>query len=136
MSVLAQALSLTEPEGYVRLFVDEGAPMVALLREAHTRAIRQAYIEKLLAAFPDLQTEDKPIVNRPSELVNLVEPLSKRELEILSLLAEGLTNNEIAQQIFISGQTVKVHTRNIYGKLGVKNRLQAVSKARDLGLLA
>lgn len=65
----------------------------------------------------------------------LVEPLSKRELEILSLVAEGLTNLEIAQQIFISDQTVKVHIRNIFGKLGVNSRRHAASKARALGLL-
>lgn len=148
LTFLERALVLAEPEGYMRIFVDEGPHMAALLREAHARAIMPAYVAKLLAAFPDLRfttydlrTEDKPIANRKSTPVrravqNLIEPLSKRELEILSLIAQGLTNLEIAQQIFISAQTVKVHTRNIYGKLGVNNRRQAVTKARDLGLLA
>lgn len=84
----------------------------------------------------DLGDDAPSIVNRQSEIVNLVEPLSNRELEILALMAQGLTNGEIAQQIFISAQTVKVHTRNIYGKLGVNSRRQAVTKARALGLLA
>lgn len=152
MSALAQALSLAEPEGYIRVFVDEGAPMAALLHEAHTRGVMPAYVTKLLAAFPDLRfttsvpeakrsgisdlrTEDRPIVNRKSEIQNLIEPLSKRELEILTLMAEGLTNIEIAQQIFVSPHTVKVHTRHIYEKLDVNSRRQAVSKARALGLL-
>lgn len=132
---LEHALLLAEPEGYIRTFVDEGPQMAAVLRKAYTHSIMPAYVTRLLAAFPDLQTEDKPILNLKSETVNFIDPLSKRELEILSLMAQGLTNNEIAQQIFISAQTVKVHTRNIYSKLGVNSRRQAVSKARALGLL-
>lgn len=154
LTFLERALALAEPEGYLRIFVDEGPHMAALLGEAHTRAIMPAYVAKLLAAFSDLRStttvpeakrsgiddlrlsEQSQIANRQSKIVNLVEPLSKREREILALMAQGLTNPEIAQQIFISHQTVKVHTRNIYGKLGVNSRRQAVSKARVLGLLA
>ena len=115
--------------------------MAALLREAHTHAIMSAYVAKLLAAFPK---DEEPLApfqpSYPKGTMSLspqplVEPLSKRELEILSLMAQDLTNLEIAQRVFISAQTVKVHTRNIYGKLGVNSRQQAVSKARDLGLL-
>ena len=126
--------------------------MAQLLYQAARAGLMPDYIGQLLAAFPDLRfttpvseaersgiydlrTEHKPIVNRKSEIQNLIEPLSKRELEILYLIAQGLTNVEIAQQIFISAQTVKVHTRNIYGKLGVNSRRQAVTKARALGLL-
>jgi LuxR family maltose regulon positive regulatory protein len=115
-------------------------------------AVNRPYLETLLAAFPDfgltmlapesersgiddLRVGAPPIVNPKSKIQNLIEPLSKRELEILSLMAQGLTNIEIAQQIFISDQTVKVHTRNIYGKLDVNSRRQAVAKARALGLL-
>jgi LuxR family maltose regulon positive regulatory protein len=143
LTTLERALNLAEPEGYIRTFVDLGPPMAALLHKAYTRAIMPAYVARLLAAFSDLRfqisdlrDDASSIVNRKSEIVNLVEPLSKRELEILSLMAQGLTNVEIAQQIFISDQTVKVHTRNIYGKLGVSGRRQAVSKAKALGLLA
>ncbi|MBE7554704.1 MAG: helix-turn-helix transcriptional regulator [Anaerolineales bacterium] len=143
---LERALVLAEPEGYIRTFVDEGPPMAALLREAHTRGIMPAYVAKLLAAFPTDESGTLRVKyeehSAPLHLSSrfaipqpLVEPLSKRELEILSLIAQGLTNFEIAQQIFISAQTVKVHTRNIYGKLGVNCRRQAVSKARTLGLL-
>ncbi|MCL4303585.1 MAG: helix-turn-helix transcriptional regulator [Anaerolineae bacterium] len=145
---LERALVLAEPEGYIRTFVDEGPPMAALLREAHTRAILPAYVARLLAAFGKDEgrrmkdeTNSEPLhPSYPKGTMSLssqplVEPLSKRELEILSLMAQGLTNPEIGQQIFISDQTVKVHTRNIFGKLGVNSRRQAVVKARDLGLL-
>jgi LuxR family maltose regulon positive regulatory protein len=142
LTLLERALVLAEPEGYIRTFVDEGPPMAALLREAHTRAIMPAYVAKLLAAFPDFGLPildfglEAPATQNPnSKIQNLVEPLSKRELEILALIAQGLTNLEIAEQIFISAHTVKVHTRNIYSKLGVNSRWQAVNKAKALGLL-
>jgi LuxR family maltose regulon positive regulatory protein len=152
LATLVQALTLAEPEGYVRTFVDEGFPMAQLLLTLSQRpsAINRTYLDTLLAAFPDFGLpildfglEAPPIQNpkskitwiAPSRQNSLVEPLSKRELEILYLMAQGLTNIEIAQQIFISAQTVKVHTRNIYGKLGVNSRRQAVTKARALGLL-
>ncbi len=139
---LERALVLAEPEGYLRTFVDEGPPMAALLHEAHARAIMPAYIVKLLAAFPKdeggrWKAEEHSAPLHPSSFIPqpLIEPLSKRELEILSLLAQGLTNLEIGRQIFISDQTVKVHIRNIFGKLGVNSRRQAVAQARALGLL-
>jgi LuxR family maltose regulon positive regulatory protein len=145
LAALVQALALAELEGYIRTFVDEGFPMAQLLLTFSQRpsAINQAYLDTLLAAFPRTEgrglREDSPAPG-PSGLSPqssaLVEPLSKRELEVLSLMAEGLTNIEIAQRIFVSTQTVKVHTRNIYGKLGVNSRQQAVTKARALGLLA
>jgi LuxR family maltose regulon positive regulatory protein len=142
LTYLERALILAEPEGYARLFVDEGPPMAALLHEAHTRAIMPTYVAKLLAAFPgfglpilDFGLTAPKIQNPKSKIQNLIEPLSNRELEILALIARGLTNAEIAQQVFISAQTVKVHTRNIYGKLEVNSRTQAVAKARALGLL-
>ncbi len=72
----------------------------------------------------------------PVDQSGLVEPLSERELEVLHLIAEGLTNRDIGERLYLSLNTVKVHTRNIYGKLGVNNRTQAVANARDLGLLA
>jgi LuxR family maltose regulon positive regulatory protein len=142
LTFLERALVLAEPEGYVRIFVDEGKPMAQLLSQAVKAGLRPDYASQLLAAFPTgeggrMKDEKMPNVLHPSSLTpqSLVEPLSKRELEILYLIAQGLTNIEIAQQVFISAQTVKVHTRNIYGKLGVNSRQQAVSKARALGLL-
>jgi LuxR family maltose regulon positive regulatory protein len=155
LAALTQALLLAEPQGYVRTFVDEGLPMAALL--AQSIALRQAqeprraqddpirvYSERLLSAFPveqraaSLSVLDAPPVLRSAleRSIAVVEPLSKRELEVLQLLAQGLSNTEIAEQIYVSPQTVKVHTRNIYGKLGVDNRLRAVTKAKSLGLLA
>jgi LuxR family transcriptional regulator, maltose regulon positive regulatory protein len=146
-TTLVQALTLAEPEGYIRTFVDEGLPMAQLLLALRQRpsAVGRGYLDTLLAAFPagdkKIQVSLSPcllVTPSPRHPVTpaLVEPLSKRELEILALMAQGLTNTEIAQHIVISAQTVKVHTRNIYGKLDVNGRKQAVAKAKALGLLA
>jgi LuxR family maltose regulon positive regulatory protein len=121
---LERALSLAEPEGYVRTFVDEGAPMAALLQRALARGVMPDYVGRLLAAF------DQAV---GAQL--LIEPLTGRELEVLSLLAAGLRNQEIADQLVISLATVKRHISNIYGKLGVSHRTQAIARARALGLL-
>jgi LuxR family maltose regulon positive regulatory protein len=129
IAALDRALSLAEPAGYVRPFVDEGEPMARLLYRAVERGIAPEYAGRLLAAFPTWETVDR------EPQAEMVEPLSERELEVLCLIAEGLSNQEIAQRLFISLHTVKWHTGNIYGKLGVKNRTQAVAKARSLGIL-
>jgi LuxR family maltose regulon positive regulatory protein len=127
---LARALSLAEAGGYVRIFLDEGPPMAHLLYEAAARGMAPQYLGKLLAAFP----AEEPAAARQAA-VEMVEPLTARELEVLQLVAEGLSNQEIAGRLFLSLTTVKWHTHNIYGKLAVKNRTQAVAKARALGLL-
>lgn len=131
MIPLEQALSLAEPEGYVRIFVDEGLPMAQLLYEAARRDITPEQTSRLLAVFPALE----PAPTSPKRPGELVEPLTERELEVLSLIAEGLSNQEVSQRLFISLATVKWHTSNIYGKLGVKNRTQAIAQARALGIL-
>ena len=133
---LERALVLAEPEGYLRIFVDEGPPMVRLLYEALSRGIAPDYVQRLLAAFPgaDLGEAAPPSTQAPKS--ELVEPLSEREIEVLQLIAEGLTNQEIAARLYLSLHTVKVHARNIYGKLGVKNRTQAVARGRTLGILS
>ncbi|MBL7065917.1 MAG: tetratricopeptide repeat protein [Anaerolineae bacterium] len=129
LAALERALSLAEPAGYVRVFVDEGEPMARLLYRAAARGIAPEYAGRLLAAFPALE----PAAQEPQ--ADMVEPLSERELEVLRLIAEGLSNQEIARRLFLSLSTVKWHTSNIYGKLGVKNRTQSVAKARSLDIL-
>ncbi|RPJ24122.1 MAG: hypothetical protein EHM33_18870, partial [Chloroflexi bacterium] len=121
------ALRLAEPEGYVRLFVDLGLPLARLLQEAHVRGILPEYVEVLLEAFStDLSTVREGA---------LPEPLTPREQETLNLIAAGLTNQEIAEQLVVSPETVKKHAASIYNKLGVRSRTQATARARELGLL-
>ncbi|MEZ4663853.1 MAG: LuxR C-terminal-related transcriptional regulator [Caldilineaceae bacterium] len=137
LSQLGQALVRAEPEGYMRTFVDEGAPMARLLYAAAEQQIAPIYVGKLLLAFDaDLLTaETTPQAARRCMTEELIEPLSTREIEVLQLIAEGCTNQEIANQLVLSLGTVKVHTRNIYGKLGVRSRTQAASKARAFDLV-
>ena len=132
---LGDALSLGEPEGYIRTFADRGPPMARLLYKAATRGIAPDYARRLLATFPIAEPEQTDPSKTQASKPELVEPLSERELEVLQLIAEGLTNQEIASRLFLSLNTVKVHTRNIYGKLGAHSRTQAVARARALGVL-
>jgi LuxR family maltose regulon positive regulatory protein len=136
---LQRALALAEPEGYLRIFVDEGPAMARLLYQAVERGIAPQYAGRLLAAFEGSRLTSAPLSGlKPATLgpeTQLVEPLSERELEVLGLIAEGLSNREIAHRLFISPKTVKRHTSSIYGKLGVHSRTQAVAKARTLGIL-
>jgi LuxR family maltose regulon positive regulatory protein len=136
LGALERALILAEPESYIQVFVDEGPSMGHLLYEALTRGIAPNYIQRLLTAFP--ATELKHAASSPTQASQseLIEPLSERELEVLQLLAEGLTNQEIGAQLYLSPNTVKVHAHNIYGKLGVNNRAQAGARARALGILS
>ncbi len=132
---LKDALSRAEPEGYVRTFVDKGPPMAALLREAAVRGMAPKYVGTLLAAFAApagaLPEDARPgIAEQP-----LPEPLSERELEALSLVAEGLGNQEIATAMLISLNTVKTHLKSAYAKLGVHGRREAITRARELKLL-
>jgi LuxR family maltose regulon positive regulatory protein len=133
MIALGRALSLAEPEGYVRTFVDEDAPMAALLRQAVSRGIARDYVGELLAAF-EPGIGDIPLPLHPSAPL-LAERLSEREIEVLQLIAAGLSNREIAQKLFIEVGTVKTHINNLYGKLEVHSRTQAIARARELRLL-
>jgi len=135
LAALSKALELAESENYVRIFVDEGPPMARLLYAALSQGIAPDYIHELLAAFPVEEPDEIPQLQTQPHKSVLFEPLSDRELEVLSLVAAGLTRKEIASQLILSLNTVKTHTRNIYGKLGVNNQMQAVGKARALGLL-
>jgi LuxR family maltose regulon positive regulatory protein len=133
LAPLERALVLAEPEGYVRLFVDEGLPMAQLLSEAAALGVMPDYTRKLLAAYEDALR--RPPSEPTGEAEGLVEPLSQRELEVLQLIAQGLSNREISERLFLALSTVKGHNRIIYGKLEVQRRSEAVARARELGLL-
>jgi LuxR family maltose regulon positive regulatory protein len=128
LEAIESALRIGETGGMVRTFIQEGERVGNLLHEAARRGITPEYVGRLLAAFPQIQPER-------GKQDDLVEPLSERELEVLSLLAEGYTNAEIGIRLHLALSTIKWHTSNIYGKLGVKNRSQAVVRGRSLGLL-
>ena len=127
LSPLERALALAEPEGFVRIFVDEGPPMASLLRAAASRELVPTSVSGVLAAF------DAP-VDRGSSSQGLIEPLSERELEVLALLRSDLDGPAMARQLFVSVNTLRTHTRNVYAKLGVTSRREAVRRADELGL--
>jgi LuxR family maltose regulon positive regulatory protein len=134
---LEQALTLAEPEGYVRMFLDEGTNMVQLLREAATRGIMPNYTGKLLTAFEAQgqgSANASPITASPISQ-SLIEPLSQRELEVLRLFKTELSGPEIARELVIGLSTVRTHTESIYRKLDVNNRRAAVKRATELGLI-
>lgn len=135
LDALEQALTLAEPGGFIRTFVDEGPPMASLLREAATRGISPDYVRRLLEAFTTDEPERASTSRRPTSNNDLIEPLSDREIEVLQFISKGLTNQQVGARLFLSPHTIKVHTRNIYGKLGVNNRMGAVTRARNLGIL-
>ena len=142
--VLGKCLALAQPEGFVRTFVDEGRPMAELLQRVKDEVGRarpersegmKKYMDELLIAFAGegnikVGIQPSPFIPQP-----LVEPLTAREIELLRLVAAGLSNQEIAEKLVIAIGTVKAHTASIYGKLEVRSRTQAVARARDLGLL-
>ncbi|MFN2275852.1 MAG: LuxR C-terminal-related transcriptional regulator, partial [Anaerolineales bacterium] len=131
LHALEQALVNAEPQEYLRIFLDEDPPMARLLYEAVERGIHREYAGRILSVFTPTRESHRPA----GAAERLIEPLSKRELEVLQLLSRGSSNKEVARQLFISLPTVKWHTSNIYGKLGVQNRTEAVAKAGALGLL-
>ena len=147
LSTLERALCLAEPEGYVRTFVDEGEAIARLLAQipeaqqqgrralttscggTETHGIAPDYASRLLAAFGASPQATSPAAQA------LIEPLTEREMEVLHLVAAGLSNREIARELVVAVSTVKSHINHLYGKLGVKNRTQAVARARELELL-
>ena len=136
LTALTEAIRLAEPEGYMRMFVDEGPPMAALLSTLRMRRkpgkdAMAGYLDRVLAAFPPRSKIDQRALQQP-----LPEPLSAREQEVLSLLARGASNQEIAETLVVALDTVKRHVSNILSKLAVSNRTQAVVRARALGLLS
>jgi LuxR family maltose regulon positive regulatory protein len=151
MRILDQVLALAEPEGYVRVFVDEGPPLQALLatwlassarqHDARGTSVRAAYVERLLAAFPateaqqDRGRKDAERKEAGASRSPLLEPLTAREQDVLELLAQGLSNAEIAARLVVTVGTVKTYIKGIYGKLAVHSRTQAILRAREIGLL-
>ncbi|MAS33655.1 MAG: helix-turn-helix transcriptional regulator [Anaerolineaceae bacterium] len=132
IATIQRALALAEPEAYIGVFADEGQSMRTLLAATLAQAASPAYVARLIQAI-DLQGEDTSTPPDPNQL--LIEPLSDRELEVLDLLANGQSNQAIADELVIAVSTVKKHVNNIFGKLGVANRTQAVNRARDLTIL-
>ena len=128
LAALDRAMMLAEPEGYVRVFADEGAPMISLLRAAAKQRIRPQYVGRLLAATSGAGP------GSPSRQA-LIDPLSERELDVLRLLATELDGPAIARELSVSLNTMRTHTKNIYAKLAVTSRRAAVRRAAELGLL-
>ncbi|MGA2489380.1 MAG: LuxR C-terminal-related transcriptional regulator [Anaerolineales bacterium] len=130
---LVEALQLAEPEGYISTFADEGEPMRNLLRyllkQSQLEPQLCTYVEKLL---PACEFSDR----KPQQTGGLIEPLSEREVEVLRYMAMGLSNPDIASRLYLSPNTLKTHAQNIYMKLDVHNRMEAVNKAREIGLLS
>jgi ATP/maltotriose-dependent transcriptional regulator MalT len=146
LAALAEALRLGATEGYLRVFVDENQPMATLVGKllASRRqeqptvadAVPRGYLTRLVAAFERAGLALRPPTRRGAvRVAGLLEPLSAREQEVLGLLVAGHTNQEIAQELVVTVETVKSHVGHILGKLGVTNRTQAVARARELGLL-
>ncbi|MBI3172518.1 MAG: AAA family ATPase [Chloroflexi bacterium] len=140
ISSLEKALSLAEPEGYLRIFVNEGEFLRLLILDVRSAVEKSpyflfGYLEKLLAEFPqptEFQLQKSKFENPKPELI---DPLSDRELEVLRLIAQGLSNQEITQKLFVALSTIKGHNLRIFAKLQAKSRTEAVARARELGLL-
>jgi LuxR family maltose regulon positive regulatory protein len=132
--LLGDAFKLAEPGGFIRIFVDEGEPMAQLLLEAASHGVMPDYTSKLLAVFEaeKQKSDDKPDLP-PAKL--LIESLSQRELKILQLIAQGLSNREIGERLFLALDTIKGHNRKIFDKLQVQSRTEAIARAHELGLL-
>ncbi|GAB5426457.1 MAG: hypothetical protein Crog4KO_36040 [Crocinitomicaceae bacterium] len=130
LAILADALALAESGAFIRLFVDEGTRIIPLLSALHGQGIMPDYVQKLLNVFATTTTPFALLANQPQ-----IDSLSERELEVLTLIADGLSNREISERLFIALDTVKGHNRTIYQKLQVKKRTQAVARAREMGLI-
>jgi LuxR family maltose regulon positive regulatory protein len=134
LAAVSEALSLAEPEGYVRTFLDEGEPMATLLGQVWRHGVSPDYVGTLLAASrARLPARSAGPQAAPTPL--LYEALTERELEVLHLIDAGLSNREIASRLYVSLNTVRTHTKNLYSKLDVHSRTQAITRARDLDLL-
>jgi LuxR family maltose regulon positive regulatory protein len=130
-SVLERAVSFAAEQGIVQPFIDEGPGMARVLYRARAQGVENPFVGKVLAAFPLAQQSAAAADAQPPS----VEPLSAREVEVLTLLSRGLSNKEVAARLFLSVRTVKWYTSNIYAKLDVSSRTQAIARARQLDIL-
>jgi LuxR family maltose regulon positive regulatory protein len=151
LATLQEAVTLAEPGGWIRPFVEAGPLMADLLNQLRQQDVAPDYIDQILDAFPKKNEDVPPILSKVEEMKEgskpgqvhpsalspqpLIEPLSNRELEVLELLAQRLSDKEIGQELVISTQTVKKHNARIFQKLNVKNRREAVAEASALGIL-
>ena len=135
LSALKRVLTLAEDGGFFQVLVVEGAVMVRLLYKLVEMGNSSPYVQRLLSAFQKKEVEpvNQSISHEPQ--TSLIEPLSDREMDVLHLLADGLSRQDMAEKLFVSPHTVKSHLRSIYGKLGIHNQVQAVNRARSLGIL-
>jgi LuxR family maltose regulon positive regulatory protein len=135
LASMERALTLAEPEGYIRIFVDEGEPMRSLIEKQSCGQEKTflGYVDKLLAAFAQPTIIPQSKTNDLQSIV--IEPLSERELEVLRLLGTELSGPEIAHKLIVSLNTLRTHTKNIFNKLGVNNRRAAVRRAEELNLI-
>src|ERR671911_107112 len=135
--LLGDALALAEPGGFIRTFVDEGILMARLLSEAAAHVVMPDYAARLLVVLEAeaQMSEDRSSLRSAPTAQSLTEPLSQRELEVLQLIAQGLSNREISERLYLALDTVKGHNRRIYRKLRVRRRTEAVARAREFGLL-
>lgn len=140
LAALEQALTLAKPEGYLRLFANEGKPMHLLISDLRVMIGKTAhpllqYVEKILAAFSQPVQPQNPKSKTVNPKYELIDPLSDRELEVLRLIAQGLSNQEITQKLVVALSTVKGHNLRIFAKLQAKSRTAAIARARELGIL-
>ena len=135
LAFLSDALKLGEPEGFIRTFVDEGRLVAPVLREAVAAGITPQYCARLLKIIEQEERQRRERVEGVASSLPSSSLLSSRELEIMRLVADGLSNGQIAERLIISMGTAKTHVHNIFEKLGAKDRLDAVTKARDMGLV-
>jgi len=136
LSSLESALAVAEPEGYVQVFLNEGAPLAELLTDVVAQGGQSEFVCGLLAQFSPYKPQEKNKTHAPAVASSqpLVEPLSQRELEVLQCISQGLSNQEISERLFLALSTVKGHNQNIFGKLQVQRRTEAIVRARELGL--
>jgi len=142
LTVLKRAITMAQPGGFIRPFIELGPPMVELLRKLAKQQKSSDFIRQLLVAFrheavSQVQgVSDSQTAHKASSITDeLLDPLTNRELEVLSLLAQGLSNKEIASKVFLSSETIKKHIYNVYQKLDVHSRISAIERARELGIL-